>query len=115
MITSKAVPTKRANSPDENYLVGWIPLSHVEYTMALRMLDEEHELPGRCSTTQLTHAGWIGSTGTSSLSRHFHMRKQSDCASHDQHELHLPSALISHLLAGIDSSIPVTVDDGLFP
>jgi hypothetical protein len=35
-----------------------------------------------------------------------------DCASHDQHEPRLASALILYLLAGTGGGIPVTADDG---
>jgi hypothetical protein len=70
-----AGPTELANSSDENEPVDRIPLLHVDCMMALRMLDEEHELPGRCSTSQHIHAGWIGLTDTTSSSRHFRIEE----------------------------------------
>lgn len=46
-ITVMADPTKLVNPSHENYLVGWISPSRVDYTMALRMLHEEHERIGQ--------------------------------------------------------------------
>jgi hypothetical protein len=48
-ITSKAVPTELADSPDEENPTGGISPLRVNHTMALRMLDQEHKLLGQDS------------------------------------------------------------------
>jgi hypothetical protein len=75
------IPTKLADSSLENYLVGLIPLLRVNSTMALRMLDEEHEPLGQDPADHNVHtlAGWDQRPRHRSRDT-FEYRKQSDCA-----------------------------------